>query len=78
MEVSPEHIKPKKKLYLRKTAAQVLDMSISMLKLFEKRGLLTPYRLGPRRVYYDTRQVDHIAAAVLRGEISICTKPNNK
>jgi DNA-binding transcriptional MerR regulator len=74
MEVSPEHIRPAKKLYLRKTAAQVLDMSISMLKLFEKEGLLKPIRIGPRRVYYDTRQVDAVAAAVLRGEISISTK----
>jgi predicted site-specific integrase-resolvase len=64
-----EQIKPKKRLYKRRTAAQILDVSVSTMKQFEKQGRLTPIRLGKRHVCYDAKQIEAIAAAAVRGEI---------
>jgi predicted site-specific integrase-resolvase len=62
-------LKPKKKLLKRRSAAAILDTSVSTLKRFEREGRLKPIRLGKRHVCYDAKQVEAIASAARRGEI---------
>jgi hypothetical protein len=56
--------KPPKKLYRRRTAAEVLDCDIQMLKQLEKQGRLHPIRLNRLHVFYDVEEIHAIA----RGE----------
>jgi predicted site-specific integrase-resolvase len=67
MEVN--HVKPKRQLLKRRTAAEILDTSVSTLKKWEREGRLKPIRLGRRHVSYDARQIQAIAVAARRGEI---------
>ena len=55
---------PPKKLYRRRTAAEVLDCDIQMLKQLEKQGRLHPIRLNRLHVFYDVEEIHAIA----RGE----------
>ena len=50
--------KPVQRLLIRRrTAAEMLSSSISMLKRLERMGRLTPRRLGSRDVFYLAEQV---------------------
>jgi hypothetical protein len=44
-----DQTKPARRLYRRRTAAEILNTSISMMKKLEKEGRLKPVRLGSRR-----------------------------
>jgi hypothetical protein len=55
---------PPKKLYRRRTAAEVLDCDIQMLKQLEKQGRLHPIRLNRLHVFYRSEEVEALA----RGE----------
>lgn len=56
-------LKPKRRLYKRRTAAEVLDTSVTKLKALEREGRLTPIRLGDhgRDVHYTVEQVEALA-----------------
>jgi hypothetical protein len=60
-----EQGKPARRLYRRRTAAEILDTSINMLKKLERKGKLTAVRLGGRDVFYRAEEVDALA----RGEV---------
>ena len=52
--------KPVRRLVRRRTAAEELDVSISMLKRLERDGRLTPIRLGSsgRDVFYSVSDIE--------------------
>jgi hypothetical protein len=50
-----------RRFYKRDTAAHVLDLSKSTLKRLERRGLLTPVKMGNRDIGYRAEQVEAIA-----------------
>jgi hypothetical protein len=54
-------IKPSKKLYRRRTAAEILDCDVSLLKRLEKMGRLTGIRIGLREIFYKCEEIDALA-----------------
>jgi hypothetical protein len=61
MQRHKQQITPAKRLYRRKTAAQILDCDIQMLRRAERDGRLTPIRLGLKDVFYACAEVDALA-----------------
>jgi predicted site-specific integrase-resolvase len=55
-------MKPLRRLVRRRTAAEELGTSISMMKRLERDGKLTPIRLRTRDVFYPAEQVAALAA----------------
>jgi hypothetical protein len=56
-----KRVKPKRLLVRRRTAVEMLDSSVSKLKLLEKQGRLTPIRLGSRDVHYAMTEIEALA-----------------
>jgi hypothetical protein len=52
---------PAKRLYRRKTAAEILDCDIQLLKRLEKEGKLHAIRLGRRDVFYTADEIEALA-----------------
>jgi hypothetical protein len=57
-------VKPARRLLRRTTVNHMLDTSTTTLKELERRGKLTPIRLGKRTISYPAEQVEALA----RGE----------
>jgi hypothetical protein len=49
-------------LVTRREGGQILKVSIESLKRWEKRGLLTPIRCGPKLVRYQLSEIQSIAS----------------